>query len=127
MVAIVTLDAEVRGDTVIYDLTLSRTGAGAGWMTGGTIRFMAKLKEGDADVDAIFSKSTPAINGIAWTDQTAATPTATLTIAASDYGGLVPGKAKTLKYEVEIEESNGRRETVQKGDLPILADVIRGA
>jgi hypothetical protein len=126
MVAIVTLDAEVRGDTVIYDLTLSRAGAAAGWMTGGTVRFMAKLKEGDADIDAVFTKSTPA-SGIVWVDQAAVSPTATLTIAAADYGSLVPGKAKTLKYEVEIEESNGRRETVQKGDFPILADVIRGA
>jgi hypothetical protein len=126
MVAIVTLEPEVRGDTIIYDLMLSRTGAPAGWMIGGTIRFMAKLREGDADADAIFTKSTPA-SGIVWVDQAAVSPTATLTITTADYGGLVPGRAKTLKYEVEIEESNGRRETLQKGDLPILADVIRGA
>lgn len=126
MVTIVNLEEEVRGDTVIYDLTLSRTGAVAGWMTGGQITFMAKRKEGDADADAIFTKATPA-SGIVWVDQGAASPTAVLTITTADYGGLIPGKAKTLKYEVEVEESNGRRETVQKGDLPILADVIRGA
>lgn len=126
MVALVDLDEEVRGDTVIYDLTLSRTGASAGWMTGGTVVFMAKLKAGDADADAIFSKSTSA-GGIVWVDQAAVTPTATVTILPADYADLVPGKAKTLVYEIEITDGGGRRETVQKGTLPILADVIRGA
>jgi hypothetical protein len=127
MVAIVDLEAEVRGDTVIYDLTLSRAGALAGWMTGGTLRFMAKRKLGDADADAVFTKSTPA-SGIIWVDQAAVQPTATLTILPADYpAGLVGKKETRLVYEVEIEESNGRRETVQKGELPILGDVIRGA
>jgi hypothetical protein len=127
MVAIVNLEAEVRGDTVIYDLKLSRTGALAGWMNGGVIRFMAKLKLTDADADAIFTRTTPA-SGIVWVDQAAVEPTATLTIAKTDYpAALLPGKDKTLHYEVEYEESNGRRETVQKGELPILGDVIRGA
>lgn len=126
MVALVDLAEEVRGDTVIYDLTLSRTGAVAGWMNGGTVRFMAKRKLGDADADAIFTKSTPS-NGIVWVDQSAAAPTAVLTIEASDYALLDPGKNRTLYYEVEVTESNGRRETVQKGTFPILGDVLRGA
>lgn len=126
MVALVDLDEEVRGDTVIYDLTLSRAGAVAGWMTGGTVIFMAKLKAGDADADAIFTKSTPA-SGIVWTDQASVTPTATVTILPADYTDLVPGKAKTLVYEVEITDAAGRKETVQKGALPILADVVWGA
>jgi hypothetical protein len=125
MVATVTLDEEVRGDTVIYDLAVTRAGAVAGWLTGGTLRFMAKLKLTDADADAVFTKSTPA-SGIIWVDQSAVIATAVLTIEAADYALLVPGKAKTLHYEVEITESNGRRETVQNGELPILADVIRG-
>lgn len=125
MVAIVTLDAEVRGDTVIYDLTISRTGALAGWLSGGTIRFMAKRKVGDVDADAIFTKSTPA-SGIVWVDQAAVAPTATLTINKTDWpAALLPGRDRTLVYEVEIEESSGRRETVQKGELPILGDVIQ--
>ena len=126
MVALVDLEAEVRGDTVIYDLTFSRAGAVAGWMTGGSVIFMAKLKPGDADADAIFTKSTPA-SGIVWVDQAAVTPTATVTILPADYADLVPGKDKTLAYEVEITDGAGRKETVQKGSLPILADVIRGA
>ncbi len=126
MVALVNLDSEVRGDTVIYDLTLSRTGASAGWMTGGSITFMAKFKLGDLDADAVFTKST-ADGGIAWTDQGAASPTATVTINPADYADIPLGKSKTLKYEVEIVDGSGRRETVQQGDLPILADVVRGA
>lgn len=126
MVASVNLEAEVRGDTVIYDLTLARTGALAGWMSGGTVRFMCKRKIGDADDDAVFSMETPS-SGILWTDQASVTPTATLTITPDDYGDLPLGRDRTLLYEVEIEESNGRRETVQRGTLPILADVIRGS
>lgn len=126
MVALIDLDAEVRGDTVIYDLTLSRTGALAGWMTGGGIKFYAKLKVGDADADAVFIKTTTG-GGIVWTDQAAVEPTATVTILPADYADLLPGKAKTLFYEVEITDSAGRVETVQQGALPILADVIRGA
>jgi hypothetical protein len=126
MVALVDLDSEVRGDTVIYDLTLSRTGAVAGWMNGGTVRMMAKLKTGDADADAVFTKSTPA-SGIVWVDQAAVNPTATVTILPADYADLVPGKPKTLVYEIEITDAGGRVETVQKGTLPILADVVRGA
>jgi hypothetical protein len=125
VVALVTLEAEVRGDTVIYDLTISRTGASAGWMNGGVLRFMAKLKPTDADAAAIFTKSTPA-SGIVWVDQAAVAPTATLTIDKTDWPlALPPGRGRTLVYEVEIEESNGRRETVQKGELPILGDVIQ--
>ena len=126
MVALVDLDGEVRGDTIIYDITLSRTGALAGWMNGGTVRFMAKRKLGDADADAIFMKSTPA-SGITWGDQAAVNPTATVLIEPEDYDALDPGKARTLFYEIEIEDAGGRRETVQKGMLPILADVVRGA
>lgn len=125
MIATVTLDEEVRGDTVIYDLAVTRAGAVAGWMTGGTLKFMAKLKLGDPDVSAIFTKSTPS-SGIIWVDQSAAIATAVLTIEAADYALLPPGKAKKLFYEVEATESNGRRETLQRGELPILADVIRG-
>jgi hypothetical protein len=126
MVALVDLDEEVRGDTVIYDLTLSRAGALAGWMNGGTIRFVAKLKLSDADEDAIFVKESPA-SGITWVDQAALNPTATVLIEPEDYEDLLPGKAKTLVYEIEIEDVGGRVETVQKGSLPILADVVRGA
>lgn len=125
MVATVTLEAVVRGETEIYDLAISRDGAVAGWMTGGTLRFMAKLKFSDPDSAAIFMKSTPA-SGIIWVDQSAAIATAVLTIETADYAALPPGKAKTLHYEVEATESNGRREKVQNGELPILADVIRG-
>jgi hypothetical protein len=125
VVVIVNLEAEVRGDTVIYDLTLSRTGAVAGWMNGGVIRFAAKLKPTDADAAAIFTKTTPA-SGIVWVDQAAVAPTATLTIDKTDWPlALLPGRKRTLVYEVEIEESSGRRETVQKGELPILGDVIQ--
>src|SRR4051794_9895438 len=115
MVAIIDLEAEVRGDTIIYDLTLSRAGVSAGWMTGGIIRFMAKLKIGDADAAAVFTKTTPA-SGIVWVDQASVTPTATVTIAKEDWPASFPMKDKPdVVYEVEIEESNGRRETVQKG------------
>lgn len=126
MVATVTLDEEVRGDTVIYDLAVTRPGVVAGWMTGGTLKFMAKLKPTDPDSAAIFTKSTPS-SGIIWVDQSAVIATAVLTIEASDYALLPPGKAKTLHYEVEGTESNGRVDTLQRGELPILADVIRGA
>ncbi len=126
MVAIVDLASEVRGDTVLYDLTLSRVGAAAGWMTGGSILFMAKYKVGDLDAAAVFTKSTTA-GGIAWTNQSSVTPTATVTILPADYPVALLGKDKTLVYEVEIIDSVGRRETVQKGSLPILADVVRGA
>lgn len=126
MVALVDLEAEVRGDTVIYDLTLSRVGATAGWMNGGYIKFMAKLRVANLDSEAIFTKSTPA-SGIIWVDQASATPTATLTIAKTDYPDVLMGRDRSLVYEVEIEDSAGRRETVQKGALPILADVLRGA
>lgn len=125
MVSTITLDEEVRGDTAIYDLAISRPGAVAGWMTGGTLKFMAKLKLSDPDSAAIFTKSTPS-SGILWVDQSAVIATAVLTIEASDYALLPPGKGKKLFYEVEATESNGRRETVQRGELPILADVIRG-
>lgn len=125
MVAIVDLEAEVRGDTVIYDLTLSRVGAVAGWMSGGVVRWYAKRKVGELDADAVFIKSTPA-SGIVWVNQASVTPTATITIVPADYPADLLGKDRTLVYEVEIEESNGRRETVQKGTLPILADVVRG-
>jgi hypothetical protein len=126
MVALVDLDTEVRGDTVLYDLTLSRTGAVAGWMSGGSVVFMAKFRLSDADADAVFTKST-ANGGITWVDQAAATPTATVTILPADYADLIMGRDKTLVYEVEIIDGNGRRETVQRGNLPILADVVRGA
>ena len=126
MVALVDLGSEVRGDTVLYDLTLSRTGASAGWMTGGVVRMMAKRRQSDADADAIFSKSTPA-SGITWTDQGAVSPTATVTILPADWADLDPGKDRTLYYEIEITDSSGRVETVQKGTLPVLGDVLRGS
>lgn len=126
MVALVDLEAEVRGDTVVYDLTISKAGASAGWMVGGTLRFMAKQRLSAADADAIFTKSTPS-SGIIWVDQSAAQPTATLTLEASDWALLSPGRNGKIYYEVEVEESNGRRETVQKGTLPVLGDVLRGA
>jgi len=126
MVALVDLDAEVRGDTVIYDLTLSREGAVAGWMSGGTIKFMAKRKIGDADSDAIFTKSSPS-SGISWVNQAAVSPTATVLIEPADYPDELLGKDRDLFYEIEITDGGGRRETVQKGTLPILADVVRGA
>lgn len=126
MVATVNLETEVRGDTVIYDLTLSRNGASAGWMTGGTITFMAKYKVKDLDADAVFSKSTSS-SGIVWLNQAAAEPTATLTIEPADYPASMLGRDKTLLYEVEIVDGSGRRETVQRGELPIIADVIRGS
>jgi hypothetical protein len=126
MVVNVNLDPEIRGDTVIYDLTLSRVGASPGWMSGGSVSFMAKFKVKDADVDAVFSKSTP-FSGIVWVDQSSATPTATLTILPADYPAALLGKDKTLLYEVQITDSAGRVETPQRGTLVILADVDRGA
>jgi hypothetical protein len=95
-------------------------------MTGGSIVWMAKLKVGDADASAVFTKST-ANGGITWVDQAAVSPTATVTILPADYGALAMGRDKTLVYEVEIVDGTGRRETVQRGNLPILADVVRGA
>lgn len=126
MVEIVDLDSEVRGDTVLYDLTLSRTGAVAGWMTGGSIAFAVKFKAKDLDADAVFTKTT-AGGGIAWVDQGAVNPTATVTILPADWPDSLLGRDKTLVYEVEIIDAQGRRETVQKGTLPVLADVYRGA
>lgn len=125
MVALVNLETEVRGDTVMYDLTLSRTGASAGWMTGGSIVFMVKRRVGDADADALITKTTAA--GIVWVDQGAASPTATVLIEDDDWAMVAPGRNATLLYEVEIIDSSGRRETVQKGSLPVLADIVRGA
>lgn len=126
MVALIDLDTEVRGDTVLYDLTLSRVGASAGWMTGGSITFMVKRRIGDADADALITKSTTS-GGIAWVAQGAVNPTATVTINPADWSLFVLGKDLTPQYEVEIVDSSGRRETVQKGTLPVLADVVRGA
>ena len=126
MVALVDLEAEVRGDTVIFDLTLSRQGASAGWMTGGSIIWMAKFRPSDADADAVITKST-ANGGIAWVNQSLASPTATVTIAPADWATVAYGRDLTLHYEVEIIDGAGRRETVQRGELPVLADIIRGA
>jgi hypothetical protein len=126
VVAIVDLIPEVRGDTIIYDLTLSRVGATPGWMNGGYIKFMVKFRVADPDNLAIFTKSTPA-SGIVWVDQASVTPTATLTINKTDYPDSLIGLNRSLPYEVEIEDGTGRRETVQRGTLPILADVVRGS
>lgn len=125
MVALIDLDSEVRGDTVLYDLTLSRVGALAGWMNGGSITFMIKRKASDADADALITKTTA--SGITWTDQAAILPTATVLINDDDWDLVALGKNLNLLYEVEIVDAGGRRETVQKGTLPILADVVRGA
>lgn len=124
----VDLAAEFRGDTIVYDLTFARAGAGAGWMGGGAVWFTAKLSTVDPDSDTILDGSTE--NGrIAWVNDQAAQPTATLTLGPDAYPDLLLGQTGgvTLQYDVQIRDAAGRVETLQYGEIVILPDVRRAS
>lgn len=111
--------ARKRGDTISIALTISRNGSAID-LTGATIWFTAKEAVEDADVDAVFQKTTA--DGITIDD--APNGRATVVIEPADTAALGDDPV-TLLCDVQVEEADGTTSTVAEGVLRITPDVTR--
>ena len=107
-----------RGDTTRLNLLVVLAGA-AYDLTGHNIWFTAKQSFLDADVSAVFQKSTTG-GGIVITS--ALNGRAQITISPIDTEGLTNIKS-LLVYDCQVESPGGDVYTVSYGNLIVLPDV----
>lgn len=105
-----------RGDDTTFDIALTDSDGAALNLAGATLRFTAKYRHEDADVDAVIAKDTDA--GITVVSE--AGGTATITLDSADTASLV-GRT-VLFWDVEVEGSDGSLRTPLDGRLVVLPD-----
>jgi hypothetical protein len=89
-------------------------------ITGGTMRFTAKISDRDPDSAAVFSKTTG--DGIILTEPTLGE--ATVTLVDTDTTGLAPGRRHLLRYDCWLTLS-GQSVVVAYGTLLVEPAVSR--
>jgi cyanophycinase-like exopeptidase len=99
------LSQAYRGDTIPLSIAVTREGTAVD-LTGAALRFVAKRRLKDADVDALITKTIG--TGITVTDAAA--------------GAAV---IMTLQCEVQMVESDGTITTVAQGTLEVKIDAVR--
>jgi cyanophycinase-like exopeptidase len=112
------LSQAYRGDTIPLSIAVTREGTAVD-LTGAALRFVAKRRLKDADVDALITKTIGA--GITVTD--AAAGAAVIMIDPADTDGFLKGM--TLQCEVQMVESDGTITTVAQGTLEVKIDAVR--
>jgi hypothetical protein len=111
-----------RGDDASFSVAAYQAdGVTALDLTGATIRFTAKDRPTDDDVDAVIAISTPS----AITIDDAPGGLATITIPASDTDAFTG--PRTLVWDLQVTTSTGSVVTVDGGKLYVLLDVTRTA
>lgn len=107
--------AHYRGDTAPIAFDLGRD------ITGASLLFTVKRRHGDAQGDALITKSSAQSSEIEVTDAEAGQ--LVVQLAAADTSGLLPeGRRATFVYDVEMT-LDGVVETVAAGDFLLLPDV----
>ena len=115
------IDLEMmRGDTKVFDVTITDEAGAAVNLTGSTVKFTAKNRVGDAQGVAVIALTTG--DGVELTD--AANGVARVTIAPDDTSGFT--SKKTLEYDVQVAETGGRVSTPVRGTLTVEMDVTTG-
>lgn len=116
-----TLLSITRGDRATFDLAITDLDTGDPVdLTAMTLRFTAKRRLTDLDVDAVISKTEG--DGIT----VGADPTlglATLVIDAADTEDI--DAPRTLRWDVQVETDAGDVRTPLRGRLAILGDATR--
>lgn len=108
-----------RGDTIDLEVSITRPG-GPVDLTSVDLWFTGKLRERDADDDAVFQKTLGA--GIAVVGDPV-DGVALVTLDPADTDSLL--RQTTLYCDVQLVETDGRVTTVADGTLTIELDVTR--
>jgi hypothetical protein len=119
-----TLLVMTRGDKIAFTASMTDgTGVNPADLTGITITFTAKRRKTDTDAQAIIVRSTA--DGIV-TDYDPTTGTATITLDPEDTELLTAHVvARSLYWDVQIDDMAGDVRTPLKGLLAIDADITR--
>jgi hypothetical protein len=108
----------VRGDTFRFRVTITQNGETVD-LTGGTFTMTAKWEVDDENVNAVFTKTSPA-GGIALTDPT--NGLITVTLSPSDTNPL-PDNTVSLFYDIQYVNALGEIYTPLYGTLRIVPDI----
>ena len=107
-----------RGDSAAWDFAATLNGAVVD-LTGASVRFTAKNRPDDADVDAVISKTVGA--GITLTN--ASSGLLRVKLAPSDTSGF--GGARTLVWDLQARDAAGDVHTLAGGTLRVQPDISR--
>ncbi len=111
----------VRSDDETLDILVTDQDTGAAInLTGATLKWMAKRRRNDADVDALISKAI----GTGITVTNAAGGVAEVAITAANTNAIVPG---AYYWELQSVDAAAKTHTLAGGRIVILPDLIRSA
>ncbi len=108
-----------RSDDETLDIVVTNQDTGAVVnLTGATLKWMAKRRRTDADVDALITKAI----GTGVTVTNAVGGVAEVAIAAADTNAITPG---AYYWELQSVDAASKTHTLAGGRIVILPDLIR--